>query len=113
MKNKFYMSYNLNKYHLLVLSLIFIFFALHSLYLTSVTQLMIDEPWYANTAYNFSVGNGFVNTVPGGQGGDDLFGFTLLLGVFYYLFGASLLISRIFTILLASRPWAWLTPEIC
>ena len=60
----------------------------------------MDESWYANTAYNYAIGKGLVNTNVGGQGGDDLFGYTLLLGAFYKVFGASLLLSRLFSVLI-------------
>ena len=59
-----------------------IFFLLELPYLDTSPRITVDEPWYANTAWNFSIGNGFINTVPGSHGGDDLFLFTFLLELF-------------------------------
>lgn len=67
-------------------------------FINVIPGIMVDEPWYANTAWNFSLGNGFTNTVPGAYGGDDLFLYTLLLGIAFKIFGTSLLVARIVSI---------------
>lgn len=85
------------KYCLLILAAIYL--CLQLPFLTTITNVWVDEPWYANTAYNYSIGNGLVNTVPGKQGGDDLFMYTFLLGSFYKFVGASLYTSRLFSVL--------------
>ena len=79
--------------------LIGIFLLLQIPLIDTLPGIMVDEPWYANTAWNFSVGNGFTNTVPGSQGGDDLFLFTFLLGIFFKLFGTSLFTARMVSII--------------
>ncbi|NJK93855.1 MAG: hypothetical protein HC905_02040 [Bacteroidales bacterium] len=63
--------------------LILVYFLLQLLFINSVPDIMVDEPWYANTAYNFSQGNGLVNTCPGTQGGDTFVIYTFLLGIFF------------------------------
>ena len=85
------MKKNSNYVHLLLIG---IFLLLQIPLIDTIPGIMVDEPWYANTAWNFSIGNGFTNTVPGAYGGDDLFLFTFLLGVAFKLFGTSLLIAR-------------------
>lgn len=81
-----------NKYIFLLLFVIF--FLLQLPLIDTSPSIMVDESWYSNTAWNFSIGNGFTNTVPGSHGGDDLFLFTFLLGVAFKLFGTSLITAR-------------------
>lgn len=69
------------------------------MFVNNVPDIMVDEPWYGNTAYNFSKGNGIVNTSPGSQGGDIFIIYTVLLGSFYKLFGCTLLVTRTFSII--------------
>jgi len=60
---------------------------------------MVDESWYANTAHNFSIGKGIINTNPGGRGGDEAFLYTLIMGIFFNVFGTSLFVGRLVSVL--------------
>jgi 4-amino-4-deoxy-L-arabinose transferase-like glycosyltransferase len=95
MNNRWYLNYNT----LFLFSvLIFLFLQLYGL--TQFPRVWEDETWYANVAHNFSIGKGFVNTNVGTNGGDDLFFYTFILGVFYKLFGTSLFISRLISVII-------------
>jgi hypothetical protein len=67
--------------------------------MTSVPDIMEDEPWYANTAYNFSQGKWFINTNVGHYGGDFFVFYTFLLGIGIKLFGCSLFVSRMVSVI--------------
>ena len=90
------MKNNSNYVHLLLIG---IFLLLQIPFIDTIPGIMVDEPWYANTAWNFSIGNGFINTVPGSQGGDDLFLFTFLIGIAFKLFGTSLFTARMVSVM--------------
>ncbi len=62
-------------------------------------MIVVDEPWYANTAWNFSVGNGFVDTAVGSGAGEETFLFPFLLGLAFYFFGVSLLTARMVSVI--------------
>jgi len=79
------------------LTILFILFQLF--FITRVPDIMEDEPWYANTAYNFSVGNWFTNTNTGHQGGDTFIVYTFILGIAVKLFGCTLLVTRLVSVL--------------
>ena len=99
----------------MLLFLIGIFFLLQIPLIDKVPRIMLDEPWYANTGWNFSIGNGFTNTVPGSQGGDYLFLFTFLLGIAFKLFDASLLTARMVSViggLLGLLGFIWVLKEL-
>jgi hypothetical protein len=81
--------------HVLLVSM---YLLLQLLFVNKVPDIMVDEAWYANTAYNFSIGNGIINTSPGSQGGDIFIVYTILLGSFFKLFGCSLLVTRFLSI---------------
>ncbi len=68
--------------------------------LDSITKVWVDEPWYANTAFNFSQNNRLENTNVGMRGGDDTFFYTLLLGLFYKVFPVQLYFGRLFSVIL-------------
>ena len=67
------------------------------------------------TRLEFSIGNGFINTVPGSHGGDDLFLFTFLLGVIFNLIGTSLSVARMVSIiggLVGLAGFLWILKEL-
>lgn len=70
--------------------------------LTTVPQITVDEPWYANTAYNFTQGHGLVNTNTGWRGGDEFFLHTVLLAGFFQISDATLGWGRLFSVLLGA-----------
>ncbi|MBH49868.1 MAG: hypothetical protein CMG69_03850 [Candidatus Marinimicrobia bacterium] len=78
---------------------IILYFIFQIPYLTKVPTIMVDEPWYSNTAYNFINGEGFINTVPGSEGGDLLFLFPFIVGIFFKVFGTSLITGKIVSII--------------
>lgn len=73
---------------------------LYLFWINMYPSVQMDEPWYSNTAYNFSIGKGFTNTNVGCRGGDVFLLYTFLLGIFYKLFGCTLLTTRLFSIIL-------------
>ena len=82
--------------------LMYLFFSL--VRLDSIPAVAIDEPWYSNTAYNTSIGNGIVNTVPGKWGGDHFFIPSLIFAFFIKCFGLS-----IYSVRFASVCAGWLS----
>lgn len=68
-------------------------------FLTQVTNVWVDEPWYASTSYNFSQGKGLVNDSAGSGGGTTAFLYTMLMGIFFKIFGTSLVSGRLFSVL--------------
>lgn len=90
---------NNKNFNILTFSLLGSYFLFQLLFINKVPDIMVDEPWYANTAYNFSKGLGFINTCPGTQGGDTFIVYTFLMGVFYKIFGCSLFTTRLFSII--------------
>ena len=69
-------------------------------FLTVISKVWVDEPWYGGTAYNFSQFKGFTNeNVVGMYGGDVIFGYPLMLGSFMRIFGGSLFTARLFSVL--------------
>jgi len=77
------------------------YFLLQVFFLDSVTNIWIDEPWYANTSFNFSQGRGLIDTAVGSSV-DGIFNFLypLGLGVFFKAFGTSLMTARLFSVLI-------------
>ena len=67
-------------------------------FITDMRPVMYDEAWYANTAYNFSQGEGFLNTVVG-SGGNANFLLPLLTGTMFWIFGYSLFTIRLTAVL--------------
>ena len=82
---------------LLIYSLI-IFAIAQFVDLVNIRPVMYDEAWYANTAYNFYIGNGFHNTAVG-SGGNANFLLPLITGCFFHLFGANLFVIRLIPVL--------------
>jgi len=70
--------------------------------LSSYPTVVTDEPWYANTAYNFKNGLGLINTSTGWRGGDELFLYTVMLGGWFKIFGTSLLSGRAMSVVLGA-----------
>lgn len=81
------------------LIIIFIFLLFQLPFLDSVRRINVDESCYSNVAYNFSIGNGFVNTNIGATGGDVNFFYPLISGFLFYFFGASLYAARFASII--------------
>lgn len=67
-------------------------------FITDVRPVMYDEAWYANTAYHFSQGEGFLNSVVG-SGGNANFLLPLLTGTMFWIFGYSLFTIRLTAVL--------------
>jgi hypothetical protein len=82
---------------MLGLSLLYLIFQL--LFLDKIPSIMVDEPWYANVGYNFSIGEGLVNTNPGSGTGTGVFLYPLLLGIFFKGVGTSLYTARLFSVI--------------
>jgi hypothetical protein len=76
------------------LIVIFVFLLLQLPFLDSVRRIIVDENWYSNVAYNFSVGNGFINTNVGSFGGDICFLYPLIEGFVFSVFGTTLFVAR-------------------
>lgn len=74
------------------------FLAFQLPFLDSVRRIIVDENWYSNVAYNFSVGKGFINTNVGSYGGDICFLNPLIGAAFFYLFGTTLYVARIISV---------------
>lgn len=66
--------------------------------ITNARPVMYDEAWYANTAYNFSIGEGFLNSVVG-SGGNANFFLPMLTGIMFRIFGYSLFTIRFTAVL--------------
>ncbi|MEM7165944.1 MAG: glycosyltransferase family 39 protein [Planctomycetota bacterium] len=71
-------------------------------FLTVVPQITVDEPWYANTAYNLAQGQGLVNTNTGWRGGDEFFLYTVALAGVFQLTDATLWAARFFSVILGT-----------
>lgn len=67
-------------------------------FLTDIRPVMYDEAWYANTAYHFSQGEGFLNSVVG-SGGNANFLLPLITGTMFWIFGYSLFTIRLTAVL--------------
>ena len=59
----------------------------------------VDEPWYSQVAWSLINGQGLYNHVVGVGGGDVFFLYTLVLGLFYKVFGMSLWVGRFVSVL--------------
>lgn len=79
--------------------LILIFIVFYSFFLDRFPTAQMDEPWYANTAYNFAEGNGFTNTLVGYRGGDVFVLYTFITGIFFKVFNCTLFITRLVSII--------------
>ncbi|HEX3009816.1 MAG TPA: glycosyltransferase family 39 protein [Bacteroidales bacterium] len=90
---------SIKNYNYLAVAVIATYLLFQSLYVNRVPDVMVDEPWYGNTAYNFSQTSHFVNTCPGSNGGDVFIVYTFIMGSFYKLFGCSLFVTRIVSVL--------------
>lgn len=67
-------------------------------FLSDIRPVMYDEAWYANTAYNFSQGEGFLNTIVGTRGNSN-FLLPTLTGIMFWIFGYSLFTIRLTAVL--------------
>lgn len=75
-----------------------LFLAIEIPALTDGRPIMADEAWYSNPAYNFSQGNGLVNTNVG-SGGNLNFVFPLIQGILFIIFGYSIFMARFASVL--------------
>ncbi|MBR1809234.1 MAG: glycosyltransferase family 39 protein [Paludibacteraceae bacterium] len=66
--------------------------------LSDMRPVMCDEAWYANTAYHFSQGDGFLNSAVG-SGGNANFLLPMLTGTMFWIFGYSLFTIRLTAVL--------------
>ena len=96
----FFQSQKFNKRHSFCLFLLMsaICLLLFTFGLSTNRPLLIDEAWYANPAYNFSIGNGFINTNVG-SGGNANFLLPLIIGGLYSVFGVSIFVTRLASVL--------------
>lgn len=86
---------NVTQKNLLILVVAICVFLINQLpFLTDMRPVMYDEAWYGNTAYNFAIGNGFLNTAVGTRGNSN-FIFPLIAGISMHLFGYNLLSIRL------------------
>ena len=85
--------------HVTIIVLVCLYLLLQLPFLTKITNVWVDEPWYASTSYNFSQGKGLVNDSAGFGGGEINFLYTILMGTFFKIVGTSLLSGRLFSIL--------------
>lgn len=67
-------------------------------FLTDMRPVMYDEAWYANTGYNFSQGDGFLNTVVGTRGNSNYL-LPTFTGIMFWIFGYSLFTIRLTAVL--------------
>ena len=67
-------------------------------FLADMRPVMYDEAWYANTGYNFSQGDGFLNTVVGTRGNSNYL-LPTLTGIMFWIFGYSLFTIRLTAVL--------------
>ncbi len=84
--------------NIIFLGLILLYFVFQLYLLDQAPDIMEDEPWYANTAYNFSQANWFTNTNTGHQGGDLFILYTFILGISIKLFGCTLFVTRMVSV---------------
>jgi len=82
-----------------ILILIAVYFVIQLLFLTSVTKVWMDETWYANVAYNFSQGNGLVDTVAQDSVPWVTFFYPFIMGSFFKVFGTTVWMGRFVSVL--------------
>lgn len=83
----------------IILFLLALYLYLQLPFLTRLTRVWVDEPWYASTSYNFARGEGLIETAVGSGAGEVLFLYPLLLGTFFKVFGTTLFTGRLFSVL--------------
>ena len=82
-----------------ITALVLSFLLLELPLLTSAYRITVDEPWYSQVAWSLINGQGLYNHVVGVGGGDVFFLYTLVLGLFYKVFGMSLWVGRFLSVL--------------
>ncbi len=82
--------------------LLALYFVIQLPFLTSVTKVWVDEPWYANIAYNFSQGEGLVDTITRGGKPWSAFLYPLIMGLFFKVFDATAWTGRFVSVLAGS-----------
>ena len=98
-------------FRVLLVALSLLYLMVYLPLLDRVPTLAFDEPWYASTAHNFAGGRGLSNTVVGERGGDQFFLHTLIVAGAFKLFGTTLWIGRLVSVLiglLAVFGWGFL-----
>lgn len=93
------MKIKINKSSTVFLILTVLYILVQLLFLTKLPDIMIDEPWYANTAFNFATGNSFTNTNVGNYGGDFFIVYTFLLGIGIKLLGCTLYATKMISVI--------------
>ena len=66
--------------------------------LSTYKSILCDEAWYANTAYNFSLGKGFINEIAY-KGSNTNFILPFFVGISFKLFGVSLFAARLVSVI--------------
>jgi len=79
--------------------LIIIYLIVELSFLDIYPEVQMDEPWYGNTAFNFANNFRFTNTNVGYSGGDLFCLPSFISGIFIKIFGLSLFISRLSSVL--------------
>ena len=88
-----------NKEYSILIFLVCLYLLLQLPFLTKITKVWVDEPWYSSTSYNFTIGEGLQEKAAGSGAGEYLFVYTLLMGVFFKIFGTSLFAARLFSVI--------------
>jgi hypothetical protein len=79
--------------------LVIIYLIIELSLLNILPEVQMDEPWYGNTAFNFANHGFFTNTNVGYSGGDLFCLPSFITGVFFKIFGCSLWVSRLSSVL--------------
>lgn len=83
------------KQHKFWLVIFIVIFLINQLpFIADVRPFLYDEAWYTNTAYNFSQGNGFLNSVVGSGGNANCL-LPMITGTLFRIFGYSLFTIRL------------------
>jgi Dolichyl-phosphate-mannose-protein mannosyltransferase len=98
MNNRILLSIHKNRSFLIWTFLIICYLTIQLPFLTDMRPILCDEPWYANSGYNFLIGNGFINTNVG-SGANANFILPLLIAFSFKLFGVSLFSARIVAVI--------------
>jgi Dolichyl-phosphate-mannose-protein mannosyltransferase len=88
------------RFHVLFIVLVLAYLVLYLPFLDQVTAVVLDEPWYANTAHNLATGHGLINTNVGQRGGDEFFLYVVIVSGVFKFFGTSLWIGRFVSVVI-------------
>jgi hypothetical protein len=94
---------------MLLIALSLAYLLMYLPFLDQVPPIVVDEPWYANTAHNLAIGQGLINTNVGQFGGDQLFLYPLVVSIAFKLGGTGLWVARLTSFLLGLLAlWGWI-----